>query len=106
MSGRVMSRLGKFGVVLLLLVLICGPLLQIYDCFNDSPTVDHDSLLHSVDALFCIIIALIATSLWALVFAILQLAQKSRCKSVRRPTTQVATCYLDLFYLSPHPIRI
>ena len=101
-----MSDLGKVGVVLLLVVLICGPLLQIYDCFNDSPTVDHDSLLHSVDALFCIIIALIATSLWALVFAILQFTKKSRCELVGRPTTQVATLYLDLFYLLPHPIRI
>jgi hypothetical protein len=31
----------------MLLVLLCGPLLQVYDCFNDSPVVDHDALLHT-----------------------------------------------------------
>ena len=38
----------------MLLVLVCGPLLQIYDCFNDAPNLDHDALLHTIDALLSI----------------------------------------------------
>jgi hypothetical protein len=45
-------------VVVILLVLIVGSLAQVYDTFNDSPAVDHDALLHTVDALFCVILIL------------------------------------------------
>lgn len=42
----------------MLLVLLIGPILQIYDCFNDAPNVDHDALLHTVDALLSIAVIL------------------------------------------------
>ena len=53
-------------VVLLLLILVAGPLLQIYDCFNDSPNLDHDALLHTIDALLSIalILAFNLTLFW------------------------------------------
>jgi hypothetical protein len=55
-------------VVILLLILVAGPLLQIYDCFNDSPNLDHDALLHTIDALLSIalILAFNLTLLWAI----------------------------------------
>lgn len=50
----------KIGVVvILLLILVVGPLLQIYDCFNDPPTQDHDALLHTIDALLSIALILV-----------------------------------------------
>ena len=47
-------NLSKVGVILLLLLLLIGPVLQAYDCFNDSPNLDHDGILHGIDALLCI----------------------------------------------------
>lgn len=45
----------KVGAILvLLLILVVGSLLQIYDCFNDSPNLDQDALLHTMDAFFSI----------------------------------------------------
>lgn len=57
----------KIGVVLMLLVLLIGPLLQIYDCFNDAPNLDHDALLHTVDALLslAVLLGLSCLLLWA-----------------------------------------
>lgn len=55
----------KIGViVVLLLILVIGPMLQIYDCFNDAPNIDHDALLHTMDALLSI--ALIFALNWIL----------------------------------------
>lgn len=55
-----MSRYIKIGVVvILLLILVVGPLLQIYDCFNDPPTHDHDAMLHTVDCLLSIALILV-----------------------------------------------
>lgn len=51
-------------IAILLLILVIGPMLQIYDCFNDAPNIDHDALLHTVDALLSI--ALIFALNWAL----------------------------------------
>lgn len=48
------KRLGKIGALLLLLVVLIGPVIQGYDCFNDAPNLDHDAALHTVDALLCI----------------------------------------------------
>lgn len=61
-----MSSYIKVGVVvILLLILVAGPLLQIYDCFNDSPNLDHDALLHTVDALLSVALILaLNVSLW------------------------------------------
>lgn len=54
--------------MILLLILVAGPLLQIYDCFNDSPNLDHDALLHTIDALLSIalIFAFNLTLFWVL----------------------------------------
>jgi hypothetical protein len=58
-----MSRnFSKVGVVLLLLLLLCGPVLQAFDCFNDAPSLDHDGLLHGVDALLCVALTLLGFS--------------------------------------------
>lgn len=64
-----MSSYIKIGVVVILLqILLIGPLLQIYDCFNDSPNLDHDALLHTVDALLSIalILAFNLTLFWVI----------------------------------------
>ena len=54
-----MSSYIKVGVIVILLpILVIGPLLQIYDCFNDSPNLDHDALLHTIDALLSIALIL------------------------------------------------
>lgn len=55
-------------MVILLLILVAGPLLQINDSFNDSPNLDHDALLHTIDALLSIalILAFNLTLFWVL----------------------------------------
>lgn len=62
-----LKTLVKIGVILMLLVLLIGPMLQIYDCFNDAPNLDHDALLHTVDALLSIalILGLSCILFWA-----------------------------------------
>lgn len=67
-----MSTYLKVGVVvILLLLLVAGPLLQIYDCFNDSPNLDHDALLHTIDALICVALILAFNLALFRVFAML-----------------------------------
>lgn len=57
----------------MLLVLLIGPLLQIYDCFNDDPVLDHDAILHTVDAILCIALSLVSSILFVWVKALFQL---------------------------------
>lgn len=81
-----MSSYIKIGVVvILLLILVAGPLLQIYDCFNDSPNLDHDALLHTVDALLSIalILAFNLTLFWvlAMLCVIPDALKRLRCSS-------------------------
>lgn len=63
-----MGSFFKLGIIFMLLVLFIGPMLQIYDCFNDAPNVDCDALLHTVDALLsiAIILGLSCVLLWTL----------------------------------------
>lgn len=63
-----MSTPFKVAAILMLMVLLIGPMLQIYDCFNDALNLDHDALLHTVDALLCIAFGLVLSCL--LVFAL------------------------------------
>ncbi len=49
----------KIGMLFLFLVLLAGPLLQGIDCFNDAHNLDHDAVLHTVDALLCIAITVV-----------------------------------------------
>lgn len=101
-----MSALQRIGVVAILLVLIVGPLVQIYDCFNDAPVLDHDALLHTVDALFCVVFILVVAGLWTLVLAILRLIESPPDLSQNwTPRTATALC-LHPFQSSPPPIRI
>lgn len=84
----------KIGVVvILLLILIVGPLLQIYDCFNDPPTHDHDALLHSVDALLSI--ALILVFEWVL-FCLLAI-----CWTIRDQLKQLKCCFFIPYFFEP-----
>lgn len=53
------SRLSKIVVIIMLLVLVIGPALQIFD-FMDGCIQDGDGLLHAVDACLCIAFALLA----------------------------------------------
>ena len=69
-------RFSKVGAILLLLLLLFGPVLQALDCFNDAPNLDHDGILHSVDALLCIACTLLIFS--CLLLAFLKLVRLSR----------------------------
>lgn len=69
-------RFSKVAVILLLLLLLFGPALQALDCFNDAPNLDHDGVLHLVDALLCIAFTLLIFSSLLLVF--LKLLRLSR----------------------------
>jgi len=60
---RCMSRrFSKVGAILLLLLLLFGPVLQAVDCFNDAPNLDHDGVLHGVEALLCFAFTLLIFS--------------------------------------------
>jgi hypothetical protein len=86
----------KVGViVVLLLILVLGPLLQIYDCFNDAPNLDQDALLHTIDALlsFALILALEITIVW-----ILAIFRASR-DSLKR----LQCCRFIAFFAEPIP---
>ena len=61
-------RFSKIGAILLLLLLVFGPVLQGFDCFNDVPNLDHDGVLHAVDALLCIAFTLLIFSCLLLAF--------------------------------------
>ena len=69
-------RFSKVGAILLLLLLLFGPVLQALDCFNDAPNLDHDGVLHAVDALLCIACTLLIFS--CLLLAFLKLVRLSR----------------------------
>ncbi len=69
-------RFSKVAVVFLLLLLLLGPVLQALDCFNDAPNLDHDGVLHAVDALLCIAFTLLIFS--GLLLAFLKLLRLSR----------------------------
>jgi hypothetical protein len=72
MSGN----FSKVGVILLLLLLLLGPVLQVLDCFNDAPNLDHDGVLHGVDALLCFAFTLLIFSCLLLAFLkLLRLSQ-------------------------------
>lgn len=88
-GGVFLNTLFKVVVILMLVVLIVGPLLQIYDCFNDAPNLDHDALLHTIDALLCLVFALLFSCLLIVALAIIQylgsLLESCQCCS-SRPT--------------------
>ena len=67
-DSRLRSNIKVGAIVVLLLILVVGSLLQIYDCFNDAPNVDHDALLHTIDAFISVamILALNVVLFWAL----------------------------------------
>ena len=69
-------RFSKVGAILLLLLLLFGPVLQGFDCFNDAPNLDHDGILHAVDALLCFALTLLVFS--CLLLAFLKLLRLSR----------------------------
>jgi hypothetical protein len=69
-------RFSKVGAILLLLLLLFGPVLQALDCFNDAPNLDHDGVLHGVDALLCFAFTLLIFS--CLLLAFLKLVRLSR----------------------------
>lgn len=102
-----MSKAQKIGVVLMLLVLVVGPLFQIYDCFNDSPILDHDAILHSIDALFCLISVLVLAGLLALVFALVVVNKALQDESPGQPSPEL-TPFMPSVSDPPalHPIRI
>ena len=73
---RLSRRFSKVGAILLLLLLLFGPVLQGFDCFNDAPNVDHDGVLHAVDALLCFALTLLVFSCLLLAFLkLLRLSQ-------------------------------
>lgn len=87
----------------MLLVLIIGPLLQIYDCFNDPPNVDHDALLHTVDAMLSIavILGLSCLLFWAVALCrwFGDLANRVR-SSLSIPSSDPIPAF------SPHPLSL
>lgn len=102
-----MSALQKVGVVVILLVLIVGSLAQVYDTFNDFPASDHDALLHTVDALFCVIFILALAGLWTFLLAILRLIESPPDASQSwNPKSAIRALYLHPFHVSPPPLRI
>lgn len=104
LSSFKMSRLSKFGVIVMLLVLLIGPMLQIYDCFNDAPNVDHDALLHTIDALLSIglILALSFALLWVLtLFGLFADLAERLHRSPRR-----SFCELPIPNLRPQPLAL
>ena len=72
-------RFSKVGALLLFLLLLIGPVLQQHDCFNDAPNVDHDAVMHTIDALSCIAFTLLVSTCLLLAFL------KSRRLSWRMP---------------------
>jgi hypothetical protein len=90
----------------MLLVLICGPLLQIYDCFNDPPALDHDALLHTVDALSCMVFVLILAGLLALVFALIRLFARPPDEQQSPPPLMASNLHLNALHSSPPPLRV
>jgi hypothetical protein len=101
------SKAQKIGVLLMLVVLLVGPLFQIYDCFNDSPVLDNDAILHSIDALFCLISVLVLAGLFALVFALVVAIEVLQDESPGQPPSGLTPFMVSAFDPpSLHPIRI
>lgn len=102
-----MSILRKVGVVVILLVLIVGSLAQVYDTFNDNPAQDHDALLHTVDALVCVILIVALAGLWTFLLAVIRLIESSPDTSQSwSPRSAARALYLNPFDASPPPLRI
>ena len=100
-------RFSKVGAILLLLLLLFGPALQSLDCFNDAPNLDHDGILHSVDALLCIACTLLIFS--CLLLAFLKLVGLSRHLPRQLALSFVSLCPALLFLpsdTSPLALRI
>lgn len=102
-----MSTLQKIGVIVLVLVLVIGSLAQLYDTFNDFPAHDHDALLHTADALFCLIFILALAGLWTFLLALLRLIESPPDASQNwSPQSAIKALYLHPFQASPPPLRI
>lgn len=100
-----MSSYIKVGVVVvLLLILVAGPLLQIYDCFNDSPNLDHDALLHTIDSLLSIalILAFNLTLLWAVAISFLMPDVLKHLRSCR----PIGSCNQAILSLGSPPLSL
>jgi hypothetical protein len=82
-------RFSKVGAILLLLLLVFGPVLQAFDCFNDTPNLDHDGVLHTIDALLCIAFTM-------LIFSCLLLAFLKLLRLSRHLPRQLATSFANL----------
>jgi len=83
------SRFSKVGAILLLLLLLFGPVLQQHDCFNDAPNLDHDAVLHTIDALFCI-------AFTPLIFSCLLLAFLKLLRLCQQLPRQLAISFANL----------
>lgn len=95
----------KVGVVvILLLILVAGPLLQIYDCFNDPPNLDHDALLHTIDALLSIALILALNLAPFLVLAML-CAVRDKLK-LPQCWNFISHCLQPTPCISPQPLAL
>lgn len=100
-----LSSYVKIGVVvILLLILVAGPLLQIYDCFNGPPKLDHDAVLHTIDALLSIALILALNVMLFFVLAILCVVQ-DRLKLLLRHNL-ISFCIQPTPSLSPQPLPL
>ena len=88
----------------MLLVLLIGPMLQIYDCFNDAPNVDHDALLHTIDALLSI--ALILVLNFALFWVLTFFRLFADLAGGLRGSPRLSFCDLPIPNLSPQPLAL
>jgi hypothetical protein len=91
-------RFSKVGAILLLLLLLFGPALQALDCFNDAPNLDHDGVLHAVDALLCFAFTLLIFS--CLLLAFLKLVRLS-WHLPRQLAVSFVSLYPALLFLPP-----
>lgn len=90
----------------MLLVLLIGPLLQIYDCFNDDPVLDHDAILHTVDAMLCIALSLVLGSLLVWVVTLFRLFRGSGEELLLHRRVDLFVRSADVFDIPPLPLRI
>jgi hypothetical protein len=103
-------RFSKVGAILLLLLLLFGPVLQALDCFNDAPNLDHDGVLHGVDALLCFAFTLLIFS--CLLLAFLKLMRLSQHLSQQLTVSFGSLCSIlpflppDTSPTSPLALRI
>lgn len=103
----IVSSLRKIAVVVLLLVIVVGSLVQVYDTFNDFPAHDYDALLHTADALFCIIFLLAVAGVWTVLIALLRLIESPPNGSQSyNPRSTFEVVNLHALHVSPPPLRI